>query len=497
MTAIALVVGACVLAPVSSPTSIVVSQAPTTTTTAAPTTTARDCRLEPVQEVFTSTDPVELSLAIANATLDCVDELVVASGSPDELEIAGRFAATRHVPLLIAATSTDLAEELDRLAPVSITVIGDLLPSGIPTGTDARSLTVTEAAAESDGAPTISTGAVWLADATRPDLAAPVIALAASRGEGMLLTDPANVLGDRALMTTIRQTGPTRLFMAGGFDPATAEWQRAALSDAPELPGGGLTMFPGRRLVALYGNPTTPALGVLGEQGPDEAVVRAREIAAGYEADGTPILHAFEIIATVASAGATADGNYSEEMSPDILQPWIEVAASQQVYVILDLQPGRTDFLTQAKLYEEFLRLPYVGLALDPEWRLEPDQVHLRQIGSVEAAEVNQVSEWLASVVRDNNLPQKFFLLHQFRLDMIDNRELVQTLPELATVIQMDGQGPLHTKYETWNALLPGTEGSGINWGWKNFYDEDTPRGGATPAEVLALDPVPVYVSYQ
>ncbi|HJU51250.1 MAG TPA: hypothetical protein VJ815_02840 [Acidimicrobiia bacterium] len=497
MVAIALVVGACGLAPVSSPTSIVVSQLPTTTTTAASTTTARHCRLEPVETVFTSTDPVELSLTIANATLDCVDELVVASGSPDEIEIAGRFAASRDIPLLIAATATDLTDELNRLAPTSVTVIGDILPSGIPAGTETESLTVAAAAAQSSTDDASSADAIWLADATRPDLAAPVIALAASRGEGVLLADPANVLGDRALVTAVRQLGPTTLFMAGGFDPATAEWQRAALSEAPELPGGGLTMFPGRRLVALYGNPTTPALGVLGEQGPEEAVARAREIAAGYEADGTPILHGFEIIATVASAGATADGNYSEEMTTDILRPWIEVAASQQVYVILDLQPGRTDFLTQAKLYEEFLRLPYVGLALDPEWRLEPDQVHLRQIGSVEAAEVNQVSEWLAGVVRDHNLPQKFFLLHQFRLDMIENRELVQIHPELATVIQMDGQGPLHTKYETWNALLPGTEGSGINWGWKNFYDEDTPRGGATPAEVLALDPVPVYVSYQ
>jgi hypothetical protein len=80
---------------------------------------------------------------------------------------------------------------------------------------------------------------------------------------------------------------------------------------------------------------------------------------------------------------------------------------------------------------------------------------------------------------------------------MIENRGQVATHPELATVIQMDGQGPLGTKYDTWAALTAGTEASGIFWGWKNFYDEDTPRGGATPAEVLALDPVPVYVSYQ
>ena len=40
------------------------------------------------------------------------------------------------------------------------------------------------------------------------------------------------------------------------------------------------------------------------------------------------------------------------------------------MYVVLDLQPGRSNFLDQAKLYEPLLRLPHVGLALDPEWRL-------------------------------------------------------------------------------------------------------------------------------
>ena len=182
-------------------------------------------------------------------------------------------------------------------------------------------------------------------------------------------------------------------------------------------------------------------------------------------------------------------------MSLEILRPWIEVAGENGIYVILDLQPGRTDFLTQAKRYEEFLRLPHVGLALDSEWRLEPNQVHLRQIGSVDAAEINTVVDWLASLVREQNLPQKYLLLHQFRLDMITNRDQVKTPPELAVVIQMDGQGPLPTKYDTWNALTAGTEDAGFSWGWKNFYDEDTPRGGATAEEVLDLDPVPVYVS--
>ena len=475
--------------------------APPTTTLAVTTTTARVCRSEPRETIFTGTDPVKLSIALTTATLNCADEVVVASGEPFELIVAARLAAARKAPLLVTdETDNALESELRRLAPEAVTVVGDLLPSGVPAGTATTSLSISEARASAGTSPpreTSDSAPLWLADSTRRDLAAPVIAIAAQRDEEVMFADPAELRTDPDLLDAVRASSPERLFVAGGFDPSTVEWEANALATAPELPGGGLTLFPGRRLVALYGNPTTSALGVLGEQGPEDAVPRAQEISAGYEADGTPITLAFEIIATVASAGATADGNYSEEMSLEVLQPWVDVAAANDLYVILDLQPGRTDFLTQAKMYEEFLRLPHVGLALDPEWRLLPDQVHLRQIGSVDAAEVNQVGEWLAAVVRENNLPQKFFLLHQFRLDMIPNRELVEVRPELATVIQMDGQGPLSTKYDTWNALTTGTEGNGIYWGWKNFYDEDVPRGGATPAEVLTLDPVPVYISYQ
>ena len=92
------------------------------------------------------------------------------------------------------------------------------------------------------------------------------------------------------------------------------------------------------------------------------------------------VVPAFEIIATVADSRAGDDGNYSNESPLDDLRPWIEAAGEAGLYVLLDLQPGRTDFLTQARLYEEFLRLPYVGLALDPEWRLGPDQFHLRAV---------------------------------------------------------------------------------------------------------------------
>ena len=277
-----------------------------------------------------------------------------------------------------------------------------------------------------------------------------------------------------------------------------AAWQLEVVRGGDEVPGGGLLMFePGRarRLVAMYGHPATSQLGVLGEQNPTEGVARLATIAEGYDADGSDVVLAFEIIATVASARAGRDGDYSNETALDDIRPWVEAAAANDMYVVLDLQSGRTDFLTQAKHYEEFLRLPHVGLALDPEWRLRPGEVHLQQIGTVDAAEINQVVRWLAGLVREEALPQKLLILHQFRFSMITNRELIETPAELAVMIHMDGQGPINTKYSTWNALTGEPDAHRFYWGWKNFYDEDFPT--PTAEQVLAQTPSPLFVSYQ
>ena len=68
--------------------------------------------------------------------------------------------------------------------------------------------------------------------------------------------------------------------------------------------------------------------------------------------------------------------------------------------VLLDLQPGRAGPLDQAVRYAELLRLPHVGLAVDPEWRLGRHQRPLHQTGSIDAAEINRTSAWLAALVR-------------------------------------------------------------------------------------------------
>jgi hypothetical protein len=275
------------------------------------------------------------------------------------------------------------------------------------------------------------------------------------------------------------------------------DWKVETAAGGTQLPGGGQVLFPGRLLIALYGHPGTAALGVLGEQGLAAAVERARAHAALYEPlVDDPVVPAFEIIATVASSAPGEDGNYSAEAAPDDLRPWVEAAGEAGLYVVLDLQPGRTDFLTQAQRYGSLLELPHVGLALDPEWRLSPDGVHLTEIGSVGVDEVNGVVTWLADLTREHGLPQKLLVLHQFQLRMIDGRERLDTSrDELAVMVHADGQGAQGDKQATWLALHQNPP-AGLVWGWKNFYDEDAPM--LTPEQTMAqVHPRPDLISYQ
>ncbi|MBC7295809.1 MAG: hypothetical protein H5T79_05620, partial [Dietzia sp.] len=158
-------------------------------------------------------------------------------------------------------------------------------------------------------------------------------------------------------------------------------------------------------------------------------------------------------------------------------------------------QPGMADLLDQARLFEELLRRPNVGLALDPEWKLEPGQRPGAQIGSASAEEINRVTHWLADLTRDTGGPQKLLILHQFSLAMITDREDIDTSrPEVAISLHADGHGTPEMKLETWEVLQQGLSPD-IWMAWKNFYDEDTPT--FTAEQTMAVEPRPWFVSYQ
>ena len=262
------------------------------------------------------------------------------------------------------------------------------------------------------------------------------------------------------------------------------------------FPSGGRQLFPRYRLIALYGTPDSPVLGALGQQNISASITRVKSIASQYQKlTQEHILPTFEIIATVASESPTSDGDYSYAIPLATLQAWISAARAAGVYVVLDLQSGRASFLHQAQELQGLLIQPNVGLALDPEWRLQPNELPLEQIGSVSISEVNQTSRWLAGLTLRYKLPQKAFVLHEFQLSMLPDRAKLDTSRrELAYIVQMDGQGSQAAKLNTWHDIVMAAPVN-VHFGWKNFYKMDTTL--RSPSQTLSLSPQPWYISYQ
>jgi hypothetical protein len=269
-------------------------------------------------------------------------------------------------------------------------------------------------------------------------------------------------------------------YLTGAPPPATG----------PDCPGQSL--FPTFTMVGLYGNGSGPALGVLGEQTPDESAKRVTDLAATWKSFGRPVLGAFELIATTAQAAPGGDGLYRARSTDAEIQRYLDVARANGLYLVLDIQPGRSDFLTETKVYEKFLKEPNVGIALDPEWHVGPGSLPGVAIGSVTAAEVNEVSDYLAKIVADNHLPEKLFVLHQFQIRMIPDRQLVVNRAGLATTFHMDGFGSQSEKLATWGFTKAGAP---FHNGFKLFLRQDTNL--FTPAQVSALSPRVDLVTYQ
>jgi hypothetical protein len=257
----------------------------------------------------------------------------------------------------------------------------------------------------------------------------------------------------------------------------------------PELPRGGRRLLPRHRVVGFYGMPNLDALGA----GPPEVVGRRLlGVARSYARPGRPVLPMFELIATIAHPFPTPSGLYRTRQDDEVVRRYLQAVRRIDGILVLDVQPGRADFVDELRHWERYLRLPDVGVALDPEFSMGPGQVPGRQLGHTNAAAINRASAYVAGVVRRHRLPQKLFMVHQFRDSMIGDKARVATRPGLAIAWNADGFGVRSAKLEDYRSY---TRDRRFHPGLKLFYDNDVDL--MTPREVLRLEPAPLVVNYQ
>jgi hypothetical protein len=319
-------------------------------------------------------------------------------------------------------------------------------------------------------------------------------------------------------------------------DDAGADREAAA----PELPRGGRVILPRYRVVSYYGAPQDDELGVLGTAEPNVVAEQLDERARSYAVRGRPVMPAFELIVTLAQSDPGDDGTYRLRQSRAVVTRYLQAVRRFKGLLILDIQPGHADFLEEVRALEPYLLEPDVGLALDPEWSTPEGTAPGDEIGSTDAATVNEVSAYLAGLVRNRRLPQKLLILHQFTEEMIQDRDQIVSRPGLAIVNNIDGFGGPEIKVGIYRQLAqqdspaaagsPSAAGATVDAGsaaeagapaggegatgtggatgdvlappgrrsfngLKLFFREDTDL--MAPADVLAIDPSPDVVVYE
>ncbi|WP_425839585.1 hypothetical protein [Streptomyces fractus] len=265
----------------------------------------------------------------------------------------------------------------------------------------------------------------------------------------------------------------------------------------PELPRGGRRLFPEHRLVGYCGLPGAAALGRLGTGDLDDRVAELERRGRAY-ADGRRVLPVLELLATVANPGAGPDGTYRTRTPDATIRTFHEAARRHKALLLLNIQPGRADALGEVKALDKWLVRPDVGIALDPEWEMDTDQIPGDTYGHTTGPELTRIAAHLASLVDRHDLPEKPFVYHQVAESVVHDEGALDVPEGVAVIKSADGIGSPELKRHTWDRLVDPLP-DGLRTGFKLFFQEDTEAGShlMSPDQVLGLRPRPSYVMYE
>ena len=285
----------------------------------------------------------------------------------------------------------------------------------------------------------------------------------------------------------------------------TVQEEEEAQQTGSQFPG---TLVPGtvdntggplaeHRMVSFYGHPFAAAMGVLGQYEPQEMVSLLKEQAAAYTKidPERPAICTIELIASVAQPEPGADGLYLTRTPPEVIEQYANLAKDNDCLLLLDVQIGYSTIADEVQVLMPYLKLPYVHLAIDPEYDMAPGEIPGQQVGASYASEIAGAAQTLSNLVDQNEeLQAKVLVIHQFQYGMILNKETLRPVRNVEMVLHADGFGTPRVKYDKYNALV--TQEPIQYGGFKLFYNQDAPL--LSPTQVLSdLNPPPAVVSYQ
>ena len=263
------------------------------------------------------------------------------------------------------------------------------------------------------------------------------------------------------------------------------------------LPGA---IFPYYRVVAYYGNMYSKNMGVLGQYPPKIMLEKLEgEVKSWQAADpSTPVKPALHYICVTAQAYAGKNGLHNLRMPFKQIDSVLHMAQKINALVFLDFQIGFSTVQQEIPRIEKYLLMPNVHVGIDPEFSMKEGSIPGKRIGTYDAADINFVSNYLAGIVRKNNLPPKILVVHRFTKRMVTNYQDIKLHPEVQLVMDMDGWGGPDLKKDSYKYFISREPVQFT--GFKLFYKNDIknpPKRMLSKQELLKLQPAPIYIQYQ
>lgn len=318
-------------------------------------------------------------------------------------------------------------------------------------------------------------------------------AIASLRAAGAVTTEvPGGDIASRHVVETVdRAQALTVVGVGRSFgDAGTFAWRVAAAERAALLPTGSQHLLPARYV----------AVDASVWDDPAAAVARAQAAAAAYAPTGdddpdgddeagdgaadAPVVPTLVLPVSTTASGPGDDGDWVTQEDVDALRPLVEAAQDAGVYVLLDVGAGPGAVVEQVRAAEPLLRAPGVGVALHPESRVGDGVTTASH--EMSAAEVGEVTDYLADLVSREGLPPALLVVHQTRPESVPDRSLLRSVPQVETLVLADLTGGATTGEWVWNQVSTGLP-DGVHAGWSG------PAGGA--GALVPTDPEPVLIA--
>jgi hypothetical protein len=263
----------------------------------------------------------------------------------------------------------------------------------------------------------------------------------------------------------------------------------------PPKPPRGPSLFANRQVVAFYGSPISAQLGVLGRYQGDDLVRWLKGEAGIYDSmnGDRGVVPAIDLIYAQVQSDPTDNGLYLRYLDDSDVQSYIQLAEQNDLQVILDLQIGRGDVLTEVQKVQRFLENPRVHVAIDPEYAVGPNGIPIQTPGVITGEQINAVQLYLSDLGKYMNIPPKVLVIHQYMDGTVIDGGAVQRFDDVDLVLNMDAFGSPADKLAKYQRYA--SEPYAEHRSYNVFLQHDWPV--QNEQQVMNLDPQPDMVEYQ